>query len=79
MHLQHVFIVMKVLDFAVDVVENSASSRKRFACQPKDRSMNCAVYRCDLSFMLWHEDKGRLRPVNMPWGQREGGRGWWWW
>jgi hypothetical protein len=58
-----VFIAMKVLDFAVDVVKNSASSRKRFACQPKDVSTNCSLYRCDLSCMLWYEDKGRLRPV----------------
>lgn len=56
-------IVMQVSDFAVDVVENSSSSRKRSACQPKDMSMKCAVYTCDLSVMLWYKDKGRLRSV----------------
>jgi hypothetical protein len=71
------FIAMQVLDFAVDVAENSPSSLKRFACQPKDMSMNCAVYSCDLSFTLWYEDKGRLHLVTCHEDTGKGGGGWW--
>jgi hypothetical protein len=59
----------------IDVVENSASSRKRFTSQPTDVSMNCAVYTCDLSVMLWYEDKGRLRPVTCHKDTAKGGGG----
>ena len=66
---------MQVLDFAVDVVKNSASSRKRFVCQPKDVSLNYSVYRCELSFMLCCEDKGRLRLVTCHEDTGRGGGG----
>jgi hypothetical protein len=38
-----VFVVMQVLDFAVDTVENSATSGKRFGCQPKDVYELCSL------------------------------------